>query len=95
MHRRVAQCPQTDLVPAAFVRAGRYGDPVTRPSTDQPPFEPKPGSVVSPADAALAQVRSLDGQLEGIDDLPLTDAALRFGSIHAELQAALADLDSA
>lgn len=80
---------------ASFATVGRYGGPVTRPSTDQPSAEPKPGPVVSPADAAFAQVSRLDGQLDGIDELPLAEAALRFGSIHTELQAALTDLDSA
>jgi hypothetical protein len=65
-------------------------------------FEPA-GSVPAVSSAATSESEPESGTLnrlaetargiEGIDDLPLAEAARRLEALHSELQAALAELD--
>jgi hypothetical protein len=47
----------------------------------------------APGDADLQPITAAAAVLDGIDELPLAEAARRFESLHAELQGALAALD--
>jgi hypothetical protein len=49
--------------------------------------------VASPVDAVLEAITASVEGLDGIDELELPDAAVRFDALHAQLQDALADLD--
>ena len=56
-----------------------------------PTSEPSP--IASPGDPVLQRIATAHADLEGIELVPLTEAAGRFDALHAELQSALADLD--
>jgi hypothetical protein len=54
---------------------------------------PEPNPVAAPGDPVLQRIATAHANLEGIELVPLTEAAGRFEALHSELQSALADLD--
>ncbi len=54
-----------------------------------------PAATTLPGDPLLNRIRSASRELDDIGSVPLADAARRFENVHAELQAALSDLDDA
>jgi hypothetical protein len=54
---------------------------------------PEPNPVAAPGDPVLERIATAQADLEGIELVPLAEAAGRFEALHAELQSALADLD--
>jgi hypothetical protein len=58
---------------------------VTEPTT--------PEGMPTPGDGVLNRISTATAALDGIEQLPLAEAAARFEALHGEVQAALADLD--
>jgi hypothetical protein len=54
---------------------------------------PEPNPVAAPGNPVLERIATAQADLEGIELVPLAEAAGRFEVLHAELQSALADLD--
>jgi hypothetical protein len=54
---------------------------------------PAVSSAATPESATLNRLSQTAADIDGIDELPLPEAAQRLEALHSELQAALAELD--
>ena len=66
---------------------------MTEPAARTPSAEPLAAGASEQTDAVLRQISDAVAALDGLEQLPLSEAAQRFGELHAELQGALTDLD--
>ena len=53
----------------------------------------RPAAATEHTDAVLRQISDSVAAVDGLEQLPLSEAAHRFSELHAELQGALTDLD--
>jgi hypothetical protein len=66
---------------------------VTDPADPTVPTGVRPSVSTEHTDSVLRQIADSVAGLDGLEQLPLSEAAQRFSELHAELQGALTDLD--